>query len=229
MMAPELQGCKRGIEVSCVRSECNPATPWPFFKYGPPLRGGEPMSNHDCCALVRHAIERLPPQPFALGVERGLRLTQHQRRCVLRLRVIARRWRWPTERSLRACQPCAVFFSWRCAVKQSAVALVATCRPASSEVSGRTKANVLGYASGEDKQILRQEGEPLPEIEGIKRRADRRGEADRFEFVRASPSCHGPGFEHFENAHGAEMQTPSRSVLDAEEASVGRDRLHRPD
>lgn len=139
MMPPELQGCKRGIEVSCVRSECNPATPWPFFKYGPPLRGCEPMSNHDCCALVRHAIERLPPQPFALGVERGLRLTQHQRRCVLRLRVIARRWRWPTERSLRACQPCAVFFSWRCAVKQSAVALVATCRPASSEVSGRTK------------------------------------------------------------------------------------------
>lgn len=76
MMAPELQGCKRGIEVSCVRSECNPATPWPFFKkYGPPLRGGEPMSNHDCCALARRAIERLPPQPYALGVERGRRLT----------------------------------------------------------------------------------------------------------------------------------------------------------
>lgn len=73
------------------------------------------------------------------------------------------------------------------------------------------KANVLGYASGEDKQILRQEGEPPREIEGIQRRADRRGEADRFKFVRANPSCHGSGFEDLENAHGAEMQTPSRS------------------
>lgn len=84
IMAAELQGCKQGIEVSCMSSECNRATPWPFLKkYGPPLRGGEPMSNHDCGAVVRYAIERLPPHSFALGVERGRRLTQHERRCVL--------------------------------------------------------------------------------------------------------------------------------------------------
>jgi hypothetical protein len=47
------------------------------------LRGGEPMSNHDDGALVGHAIERLPPKSFALGVERGIGLIKQQRRCVL--------------------------------------------------------------------------------------------------------------------------------------------------
>ena len=47
------------------------------------LNGGEPMSNHDGSALVRHAIERLPPRSCALGVERGSRLIKQQHRCVL--------------------------------------------------------------------------------------------------------------------------------------------------
>jgi hypothetical protein len=42
-----------------------------------------PMSNHDGGALARHTIERLPPQSFALGVERGSRLIKQQHRCVL--------------------------------------------------------------------------------------------------------------------------------------------------
>jgi hypothetical protein len=36
------------------------------------------MSNHDGGTLVRHAIERLPPQSFALGVESGSRLIKQQ-------------------------------------------------------------------------------------------------------------------------------------------------------
>jgi len=47
------------------------------------LRSGEPMSNHDGGALVRHAIERLPPRSFVLGVERASRLIKQQHRCVL--------------------------------------------------------------------------------------------------------------------------------------------------
>lgn len=89
------------------------------------------------------------------------------------------------------------------------------------------KANVLGYASGEVKQILGQEGEPPAEIEGIERRADRRGEADRFEFVRANPSCHGPGFEDWKmrTAPRCKRRRGPEIVLDAEKASVGRDRI----
>ncbi len=42
-----------------------------------------PMSNHDGGALLGHTIERLPPQSFALGVERGSRLIKQQHRCAL--------------------------------------------------------------------------------------------------------------------------------------------------
>lgn len=104
----ELQDCKQGIEVSCVRSECNPATSWPFFKkYGPHLRGGEPMSNHDCGVFVRHAIERLPPQCSLSAGSADVALPTSAPLCPSGLRIIARRSRWPIERSLRAREPCA--------------------------------------------------------------------------------------------------------------------------
>jgi hypothetical protein len=69
-----------------VRSECKPVDAAAVFydnNTARLLRGGEPMSNHDGGALVRDAIERRQPQSFALGVERGSRLTKQQRRCTI--------------------------------------------------------------------------------------------------------------------------------------------------
>ena len=156
-----------------------------------------------------------------------------ERRCVLHDRARNSEALALTERSLRARRPMCRIFPAAARCEASSRRFGRGLRTCSSEAYGRTKADVLGDATEEDGQILRRDGElrRLRLTDRASRGRSRRSRslqnsfrANRFcvtasaskaGMVRTAPRC--------KRHRGREI------VLNADEASVRRDRLHRPD
>ena len=169
-------------------------------------------------SLVRHAIERLPAQSFALGVARGKSPYQSSPGAFF-AGAIARRWRRHSAVTNRCFYPCCGG-----AVKQISRRFGGDLRIWRARPPGG-QSRCSRRCRRQDNQIPRHEGELPPEIGGIERRAGGRGEAGRSKIRSSDRFCVTASASKACMVRTVPRRKRHREIF----PSVRRDRSHRPD